>query len=270
MKNPKKLWLALLLNLVMDGAGMLYLRQLWRGIVWGAIALIWMNLAILLLVRGSLGYWNVFIPVLSFFTFKVIILADTISVKRRYTDALPKLKFKHGVVFVSAIILGAILLMPLTGQYEAYRLPSSSMENTLRAGESFYANIPFNPSNIVVSQGDVVLLTSPFDSKTQFVKRVVALPGDTVVVIDKRLIVNGIELVFPETAIKSNIILDNSPRDNLSRHIIPSNSFFVVGDNWDNSYDSRFFGPVPIENILGHVETIYWSDDFNRIGVRIE
>jgi len=98
--------------------------------------------------------------------------------------------------------------------------------------------------------GDVVILQPPFQTKHPFIKRVIALPGDTIEVKDGEVYLNGVSLTEPYIA--------QSPRYSLSAREIPEGEYFVLGDNRNNADDSHVWGAVPRENIVGKVWFIYW------------
>ncbi len=157
---------------------------------------------------------------------------------------------------------------------EPYRIPSSSMEDTLLIGDFIISNkmiygskIPFTgirlPAIRHPQQGDVITFKFPLDRRTDYVKRCVAVEGQKVEVIDKVLYVDGEPYPDPEyakyedsTAIARG---NHAVRDNFGPRIIPRGYVFAMGDNRDRSYDSRFWGPLPIELIEGKVEIIQWS-----------
>lgn len=107
-------------------------------------------------------------------------------------------------------------------------------------------------------RGDVVVLTPPISNgKKDFIKRVIALEGETVEVKNKKVFINGRILSEPYKFCSESDI-QSGDRDNLAPFIVPDGNLFVMGDNRDKSYDSRMFGPVPIENIRGKAVFIYW------------
>ncbi len=109
----------------------------------------------------------------------------------------------------------------------------------------------------------------PQDPSRDFIKRCMALPGDTVEIVDKRLLVNGEEardegytwhthpVVYPRTP----YLHPNRTRDNFGPYSVPPDYYFCMGDNRDNSNDSRFWGPVPREFVKGRAFMVYWSFD---------
>lgn len=110
-------------------------------------------------------------------------------------------------------------------------------------------------------RGDVVVLTPPVSTgKKDFIKRVIALEGETVEIRDKKVFIDGRVLSEPYRFCAGSEIqsADISTRDNFGPYKIPEGMLFVMGDNRDKSYDSRMFGPVPIENIRGKAFFVYW------------
>jgi len=97
------------------------------------------------------------------------------------------------------------------------------------------------------------------DECRDFIKRVIAVGGDKIEIRNKRVYVNGIPLKEPYVIHTDPIIQKDSPRDNFGPFIVPRNSFFVMGDNRDQSYDSRFWGVVDMKDIKGKAFILYWS-----------
>ena len=157
---------------------------------------------------------------------------------------------------------------------EAYRIPSESMENTLLVGDFLLANkfiygarIPFTDWHLpAVRQprvGDVVVFRFPEDQRKSFVKRVVAVGGDTVELINKKVYVNGTKrndeafaIHFDQTIIPRGV---GKQRDNFGPLVVPEGQYFVLGDNRDNSADSRYWGCVPRNLMVGKAQLIHWS-----------
>lgn len=182
------------------------------------------------------------------------------------------------VAFIIAMIIRAFVL-------QAYRIPSSSMEDTLLRGDHILATkynygltVPFTTKkfwgeNRVPERGDIVIFTFPGNKTMDFVKRVIGLPGDTVEVKDKKVYVNGEP--YSTTAEKHTdpFILTQGQgkvRDNFGPITIDPGHCFVMGDNRDESYDSRFWGLVPVQNIKGKAFIIYFSWDGHRNWIRFD
>lgn len=157
---------------------------------------------------------------------------------------------------------------------EAYRIPSESMENTLLVGDFLMANkfiygayVPFTnwrlPGLREPIPGDVVVFRFPDDRRENFIKRIVASGGDTVEIIAKRVFVNHTEVPEPASAIHIDQTTIpkgvGQPRDNFGPLLVPQGNYFVLGDNRDNSADSRFWGCVPRDLIIAKAFLIHWS-----------
>lgn len=178
--------------------------------------------------------------------------------------------FKQVVI---AVILAFVIK---TSIVEAYKIPSASMEDTLLVGDFLLANrfiygaqLPLVgwrlPSIREPQPGDVVIFIYPRDGVTKYIKRCVAVGGDTVLIKDKTLYVNGEEFPNPEHAkfvepqISPRGRGGRDSRDNFGPFVVPEETYFMMGDNRDNSYDSRFWGPVRKELVLGEAIMIHWS-----------
>jgi signal peptidase I len=172
-----------------------------------------------------------------------------------------------------AIVLAVIIK---TSIVEAYKIPSSSMEDTLLVGDFLIANkfiygarIPIVdwrlPSFRNPKQGDVVIFKWPGDGTTNYIKRCVAVEDQVVEVKNKVLFVDGNEYPNPTHSkfTDPNTLQRNDPgsntRDNWGPYVVPKDCFFMMGDNRDNSYDSRFWGPVHKNLVLGEAMFIHWS-----------
>lgn len=188
--------------------------------------------------------------------------------------------FWENVKQVGLAVVLALLIK--TSVVEAYKIPTASMEDTLLVGDFLLANkfvygarLPLVgwqlPAISDPERGDIVIFTFPGDGVTKYIKRCVAVPGDTVFIKDKELFVNGER--FPDqdfakfidtTRTGDPVIQPRRPggqnsRDNFGPWVVPQNSFFMMGDNRDNSYDSRYWSAVPRDMILGEALVIHWS-----------
>ena len=155
----------------------------------------------------------------------------------------------------------------------AFRMPSESMRPTFEVGDYFFADM--SPVARRPARGDLVVHRYPPDPTKELVKRVVAAEGDGVELRNKVLYVNGVKVPEPYVIHTDPSVRpgDLDPRDNYGPVTVPQGSFFVMGDNRDNSDDSRFFGPISRQFVLGRVRGTYWSWDataaqprWNRVG----
>ena len=184
--------------------------------------------------------------------------------------------------YAEAIIVAlALALFIRTFVVQAFKIPSGSMEPTLEIGDHILVNkfiygvkIPFTTIQLIPlgkpQRGDVLVFIYPLDPSKDFIKRVVALEGDTVKMVNKKLFINGAEVpdshaVYAED---SASLGEGQKRDNFGPVTVPKGALFVLGDNRDRSLDSRFWGFVPLEDVRGKAFIIYWSWDSQGTTVR--
>jgi signal peptidase I len=154
-----------------------------------------------------------------------------------------------------AIVTFAIAYLLKVTTVQAYRVSSGSMEHTLQEGDFLFVW-----KLATIQRGEIVVFHVP--DHEDYIKRCVALAGDTVEVWNKDLCVNGQIVPLPHNAWYSDseyIPIDKSVRDYFGPYIVPSNHFFVMGDNRDDSYDSRFLGAIPNERFVGVATITYFS-----------
>lgn len=178
------------------------------------------------------------------------------------------------------VILVAVIfaLFVRTFLLQAFVVPTPSMENTVLVGDHLVVNkfiyaphvfgawVPALPYRDV-RRGDVFVFKFPEDPRRDFIKRVVALPGDRLEIHDKEVRVDGTPVREPRAFHSDARTWPDDRelpdalrrRDQLSPVRIPSDSYFAMGDNRDSSYDSRFWGPVPGTNLKGRALFVYWS-----------
>lgn len=191
--------------------------------------------------------------------------------------------------YVEAIVTALILALIIrTYIVQAFKIPSGSMIPTLLIGDHILVNkflfgteIPFTDKKIMIlrkpEKGDIIVFKYPENPKKDFIKRVVATEGDVIEERNKVVYVNGQVVLEPYIQhFDQSIRFGADPRDNFGPLIVPKDKVFVMGDNRDQSYDSRYWGFVDINQIRGKALIIYWSWDpnnwlrFNRIGRLIE
>ncbi len=177
--------------------------------------------------------------------------------------------------YFEAIVVAVILaLFVRTWVFQAFKIPTGSMEQNLLIGDHLLVNkFVFSPSATAiersllpigqVSRGDILVFKYPEEPERDFIKRVVGLPGETLEVRDTVVYIDGTELDEPylgdrrRTPYPGAVALDR--RDNFGPVAIPGRHYFMMGDNRDNSQDSRFWGPLPHEYLKGKATVIYWS-----------
>jgi signal peptidase I len=192
-------------------------------------------------------------------------------------DSLKRSRFRENV---EAILIAVIIALFIrTFVVQAFKIPSGSMKPTLQVGDHILVNkfiygvkIPYLSTVVLPvkdpQRGDIVVFKFPVDPRKDFIKRVIALPGDVVEIRDKTIFINArrVNHDFGVFSDPRTIAGNLKPRDNLGPITVPKDALFVMGDNRDESFDSRFWGFVPIRDVSGKAFIIYWSwdsDDFN-------
>ena len=155
------------------------------------------------------------------------------------------------------------------------------MLQTIQLGDHILVNkfiygvkIPFIDKTLIPIKdpkiGDIIVFTPPHEPDKDYIKRVIGMAGDVIEIKDKKLYRNG-EMVTAPYEIHlddRNLSAAISPRDNFGPVTVPENSLFMMGDNRDNSQDSRFWGFVDLSKVKGKAMIIYWSWNSEEMGVR--
>ena len=183
---------------------------------------------------------------------------------------------------IEAILVAVVIaLLIRTFVVQAFKIPSGSMKQTLQIGDHILVNkfvygvkIPYIRKTLIPlkkpRRGDIVVFKYPVDPNKDFIKRVVGIPGDVIEIRDKELLVNGQKVNHAYGVHTDPRILPGHvrPRDNFGPVTVPEKSLFVMGDNRDESFDSRFWGFVDYKALNGKAFIIYWSWDKENFGVR--
>jgi signal peptidase I len=189
-------------------------------------------------------------------------------------------KKKKSVVREYAEAIGIAILLALfirTFVVQAFKIPSGSMLPTLMIGDHLLVNkfiygirVPFSGKVLVPlkdpQSGDIIVFKFPKDRSIDYIKRVVGVPGDEIEIKNKKLYLNGEPTSDPYAHYTTTQILPGSvsPKDNFGPITVPEGKYFVMGDNRDNSSDSRFWGFVENNDVLGKAMIIYWSWDIDE------
>ena len=159
--------------------------------------------------------------------------------------------------------------------FQAFKIPSGSMEDNLKIGDHIIVNkFIYGPQVPAlrglmplrdVQRGDVIVFRYPGDPTQDYVKRVIALPGETIDIRNKKIFINGRQLHEPYALFTDERVFHvnhpHSTRDQFGPFVVPQGEYFAMGDNRDNSNDSRFWGGVPRALIKGRAFMVYWSFD---------
>jgi signal peptidase I len=186
------------------------------------------------------------------------------------SDVKMKSKIREFIEGIIAAVLIALLIT--TFIVKMYKIPSRSMVPTLLVGDQLVVNkfiygikIPYFRNTILSitdpQRGDIVVFIYPQDRSLDFIKRVIGTGGDKIEIKDKKIFING-KVFTDNIGIYSDKMIypaSLQPRDNFGPVTVPRGSLFVMGDNRDESMDSRFWGFVDLKDVQGKAFIIYWS-----------
>ena len=174
-----------------------------------------------------------------------------------------------------SIIIAVILALFIrTWVVQAFKIPTGSMENNLLVGDHLLVDkFAFSPTlselerTVLpishIKRGDVIVFKYPVEPDRDFIKRVIGLPGETLEMKQKKIYINGKPLEEPYVHFIRPLNPERAelgdPRDDYGPVTVPPNQYFMMGDNRDNSADSRIWGFLPAEYVKGRALMIYWS-----------
>ena len=184
--------------------------------------------------------------------------------------------------YIEAIIIAILIALFLrTFVIQAFKIPSRSMVPTLLVGDHLLVNkfiygvkIPFLRKTLIPvtdpERGDIIVFIYPKDRSKDFIKRVIGVGGDTIEIKNKKIFLNDKEYTDTYGIYSDNVIYPGSiqPRDNFGPVTVPQGELFVMGDNRDESADSRYWGFVDLKDVEGKALIIYWSWNREETNVR--
>ena len=189
-------------------------------------------------------------------------------------------KPKKGKVreYLEAFVIALVIALVVRSLFfQAFKIPSGSMENTLLVGDHIFVNkfaygykVPFIEGRILdfgkPKHGDIIVFVFPEDNSKDFIKRVIGAPGDVIEIKRDGVIRNGETLKEGYAQYMDGTEYDMLGQvwEELPPITVPSGKYFVLGDNRDRSYDSRFWGFVDSEALIGKATFIYFSIDWSR------
>ncbi len=169
-----------------------------------------------------------------------------------------------GIILILGLLVNRIGANLALSSMRAYRIPTQSMSPTLELGDHVIADMKAYQTK-EPQRGDLIIFKYPVIESAPYVKRLIGLPGETIEIRNRMVYVNGNPLI------ERHVQYTNP--DSISKHYGPYNlgqgEYFVLGDNRDNSQDSRYWGPVKKSLILGQARYLYWAKDRSRIGKKV-
>jgi signal peptidase I len=302
MVRARRPWLAALLSLAVPGLGQLYAGRGRRALLL-FLLLPPVELAVhILAVAIPFRMANLVIPAALWLVLRALVARDAALTARTLGADTPVRVFSRWYSCVAALLLVVALNTLWAHAYratlvEAYKISAGSMETTILRGERLLAvkwaygwrdpllgRVIFGARR--PQRGELVVFRYPEDPSRSFLKRVIGLPGEAVEIRDKRVLIDGSPLDEPYARFLEPPLRHDDPEygrrsesrgDNWGPMTVPPGEYFVLGDNRDNSRDSRYWGFVEQDDLLGRAALVYWSWDssggpvrWERIGRRLE
>ncbi len=276
--------IAALLSLVAPGLGQIYNNQIKKGIVF---FLAYFLLPLLMFFTGLQYQFHGLIAILLFLIcFWLFIIGDAFFVAVKTKEVILRPYNKWYIYLLIILLINSAYLIPtyfianiankVLG-FSPYKIATGAMEPTLSIGDCLIADFKYFKKNDL-QRGDLVIFQYPEDPAKDFIKRLIALEGEKIEIKNKQIYIN--DEAIPESYKvynDSQVYTKNGYygyndviRDNFGPIVVPSGYCFVMGDNRNNSWDSRHWGSLPLHNIKGKPLYIYWAKDKSRIGMKIK
>ena len=281
--RARKPWLALLMSFVLPGFGQLYNgepnRAIWLYLGY-CILVVPGTMAVALYVPSGLTMVALAIALCLTLALWVYGIVDAYRRARQQPDYVPRVWQTSGL-YLLIFLSCTLIAQPLLGAYlrdhqvETFRDPSSSMEPTLLHGDFIFADKRYNCPNCkeAVQRGDIAILTYPNNRTVYYIKRIIGLPGEHVQVQGHEVLINGRSLHLGESRISGGQRtiegdahkrwqvnwISTEPEFMQVDLTVPAGQVFVLGDNRSRSDDSRLFGTIPLQDVVGRVRQVWFS-----------
>jgi signal peptidase I len=275
MNSHRKPWLAGLLTFITIGLGHVYSGKARKGIVLFLLGQLFFGCILAFLLAYSPVGLILGVVVCLLYFFYCIINAYVTANESGYSYTLKRYNRWYVYLcfwFFCSVVIGSVMNMAVkTNIAQSFHIPSGAMLGTLQIGDYIICN-KFIYKTTEPKRGDIIIFPYPKDPSVSYIKRVIGLPGESVEIKNKDVLINGKLLDEPYVIHTTETILSPgaSPRDNFGPVEIPQNELFLMGDNRDNSFDSRFWGFVNVAEIKGKVIYVYWSWNLQDSNVRWE
>ena len=280
--KARKWWLAGLLSLIGPGLGQIYNGQIKKAVLLYSSALLVLFLIPLYVLLNYISITLIISSLIVIITYYVGVIADAILVAKKVNATYTLKKFNKWYVYILVFlvinVISSCIFFYIRHSYiQALSFPSSSMEPTILEGDHVLIDKRFSARHAQL--GDLIIFLYPDDEAKYFLKRVVAVAGDKVEIRDKKLFINDKLQNEPYAIHTDDSIIPGSiqPRDDFGPITVSPDCIFVMGDNRDNSYDSRFWGVLGKSKVKGKLLGIYWSWNkakrhvrWERIGLRMQ
>ncbi len=277
MENQKKIkkrkpWLAALLNFFCAGTGQIYNGELKKGIfvytLWWAILLLFRHFQVFHSLKGLF----VGVAILGLFLIAITTEAFISALKKKdYQLKAYNKVIVYFIPYLLSVLINFSFGLLFKSAYnnalyniKSFSIPSSSMNPTLQAGDRIMTDLRYFTIH-PAQRGDLAVFPHPHKPKFEFIKRIVALEGDTVKIQNGNLYMNEQKVEDRNINSDSSSFYEDSPAQ-----VVPSGKAFMVGDNLNNSADSREWGFVDLNTLIAKPLYIYYSRDKTRIGKQLQ
>ena len=272
--NPRKPWIAGVLTFLTIGLGHMYSGRIQKGIsLYLGLYIVLPTCMMFLFLYPSLAVISV--SLIGGFAYLVYAIIDSVQTARRESSFYRLKRYNRWYFYIAVFLIGTFIIQPFLSNavkkqiIQAYKIPAGSLKPTLLIGDQILAKTGFAVKN-GIQKGDLVIFPYPQDPSKDFIKRVVAIGGESIEIRDKKVFINGEQMNEPYVIHGDPRVIPGNltPRDNMPAVKIPDGSLFVMGDNRDNSHDSRFWGFVKKSAVTGKASIIYWSWDRENLKIR--
>ncbi|PIE75042.1 MAG: signal peptidase I [Deltaproteobacteria bacterium] len=209
------------------------------------------------------------------FAFFIFCLIDAVKKAGEGKNRYEIKKYNKWYFYLFCLAAASLIIQPAVKTtikknfIQAYKIPSEAMNPTILKGDYILVD-KFIYKKLEPKRGEIIIFPSPNNPSQDFIKRLIGLEGDIIEIKNKQLYINGEKYLENYITNSDPNVLSSkaSPRDNYGPITIPKGKYFVMGDNRDNSYDSRFWKFVKKNEIKGKAKSIYWSWDSKAHEVR--
>jgi signal peptidase I len=258
--------LALIFSLTTPGLGQIYNGQFRKGFSY----LVGFPLVYIVSSFLLVKFYGLILYLIILVGFFIFIVIDAVRGAKRMKEMELK-PFNKWYIYLIIFLMSNVAVIPLLGSairnniIQAYEIPSSAMEPTLLVGDCLIADRRIYKSQ-KPQRGDIIIFEFPKDPSKNFIKRVVGLEGEKVEIIDNKIYIND-KLLDDRWG---HFTKGLHPLDTFGPVIVLKESLFVLGDNRNNSQDSRFWGFVNVEKVRGKAIYLYWAKNKSRIGMELK
>lgn len=272
MKRREKV-ISIIYSIITPGLGHVYNGQIKKGIILFCISYIILIVLLVLRIELSfIGMISLLFISLCWWLY-VIIDSSNFALKEKEVILIPNNKWYcyllFGIMGISLSILFELFVSEELSGIKKYNVDSGGMKPSILIGDRLIIDTKYYKKN-KPRRGDVVLFIYPKNRDVYFLKRIIAIDGDAIEIKNKNIVLNNVKNKDTSGYFndKMNIPASLGTRDNMGLTKIQPEQVFVMGDNRDTSYDSRFWGPLHVKDIVGKAMYIYWSWDEENSDVR--